>query len=396
MFLAGSSEFYTGGERQFIEICKVWRKSGNEICIIADNVTVALCKKFGLTANFHLFKKARFKIGGLEDFITAINMLNAIPNFSFDFIYCPEEKFLCVLASVALKKKFKAPLICGVNLLSPEDTGITSSLKQVFACSEARSGTIYIGDVPGRLFFFFKKMLRNFLLFKKVDLIFSVSPHIKKLLIKLGVNERRIFVINVGVDYSLVRKIATKTSTHKKFDACFLGSIIPRKGVIDLIKAWKIVTTEKPDARLLIIGKGDGLYFEKVKSLVKKYNLQENIIFSGFVPEVEKYKLLSQSKIFVFPSYLEGSPLALCEAIACGIPVIAYDLPNYKGAYGDMIIYVDKGDVKQLAVSVLKLLKDESFREKLKGEYIKLTKSYSWDDIAKYELHVIRKYLLDR
>ncbi|MEM2742198.1 MAG: hypothetical protein QXD95_08660, partial [Nitrososphaeria archaeon] len=82
--------------------------------------------------------------------------------------------------------------------------------------------------------------------------------------------------------------------------------------------------------------------------------------------------------------------------IACGIPVIAYDLPNYRGTYGDMIIYVDKGDVKQLAVSVLKLLKDESFIEKLKGEYIKLTKSYSWDDIAKYELNIIRKYLLGR
>ncbi|MEM3829340.1 MAG: glycosyltransferase family 4 protein [Conexivisphaerales archaeon] len=230
-------------------------------------------------------------------------------------------------------------------------------------------------------------------MFKKMDIIFSVSSYIKKLLIKLGVDERRIFIINVGVDYLLVRKVAAKMSLDKKFDACFLGSIIPRKGVIDLIKAWKIVTTKRPNAKLLIIGKGNGLYYDKVKSLVKNYNLQENVTFSGFVPEEEKYNLLSQSKIFVFPSYLESGPIAICEAISCGTPVIAYELPHYKERYKDAIVYIEKGAIKELAINILNLLEDEQIMERLRKACVELSKNFNWNSIAKYELRIIRKYL---
>ncbi|MEM0057357.1 MAG: glycosyltransferase family 4 protein [Candidatus Bathyarchaeia archaeon] len=395
-FLSVSShESYTGGERQFVEICKVWRRLGNEVHVITDASTVMFCKRFGLTATFHVFRKPQLRIFGLEDFVMVMRMLKAVPSIKFDFIYCPEEKFPHVLASVILKKKTKIPVVCNINLLGPEDTTIASSLKQVFTYLEARNGILYLKAIPGRLFFFTKKMLRNFLFLRKMDVVFSVSPYIKKLLVKLGVDEQRIFVITVGVDRPFVQRIVAKASSSKKFDACFLGSIIPRKGVIDLIKAWKIVVAKKPDARLLIIGKGSGPYFEKVNSLIKNYKLQENVIFSGFVSEEEKYKLLSQSKIFVFPSYLEGNPIAMCEAVSCGVPVIAYDLPYYKETYGDMIVYVSKGDIKQLAVTILNLLDDEVLVEKLKDKYAMLSKRFDWGRIAEYELHVIQKCLFN-
>ena len=394
LFLADSYESYTGGERQFIEICKIWKRLGNEIHIIANTLGIMLCKRFGLTAKFYALKEPSVKIAGLEDFVVVREMLNRVPDVNFDFIYCPEERFPYILASVILKRKIKVPLICSVNLLSPEDTGIASSLKQVFAYSEARTGVKYVWAIPGRFLFFFKKMLRNFFFLKKMDIIFSVSPFIKKLLVKLGIDERRLFVVNVGVDRSLIQKIASQSLGDKSFDACFLGNIIPRKGVIDLIKAWKIVNVERPKAKLLIIGKGSGTYFEKVKALVKNYGLLKNVIFSGFVPEREKYTLLSQSKIFVFPSYLEGNPLAICEALSCGIPVIAYDFPYYREIYGDALVYVKKGDFSELANAILSLLKDELFKEKMRNKYVELSKNLDWENIAKYELEIIQKCLL--
>jgi glycosyltransferase involved in cell wall biosynthesis len=157
-----------------------------------------------------------------------------------------------------------------------------------------------------------------------------------------------------------------------------------------LIKAWKIINKKRPDAKLIIIGGGKGPYLEKVKELVKKLDLLKNVIFTGFVPEEEKYKLLAQSRIFVFPSYLEGSPLVLCEAMACGLLVIAYDLPYYREKYGEKIVYAKKGAVEELATKILKILENKHVQEKLSRESTELARQRSWESIAEYEQKIIK------
>lgn len=388
-FPAGDEESYSGGERQFIEISKVWKNMGNEIHIVSNNKARLLCEKFGLKADFHIFNPVRINVAGLEEFLVVKRMIDAIPRDNFDFIYCPGEPFSYVLASVIAKNKLRIPLVGSVNLLSLEDTSILTSIKQALVYSEARRGVKYFTTVHERLIFCFKKHIRNFLI-RKMDIIFSVSLYIKNLLAKMGIDKRRIYPLHVGVNFSFIHATAQKFKDHKKFDACFLGSIIPRKGVIDLIKAWKIVNMRKPNARLIIIGSGKGPYLEKVKELAKKMNLLKNIIFTGFVSEEEKYKLLAQSRVFVFPSYLEGSPLVLCEAMACGLPVIVYDLPYYKENYGEKMVYVRKGDIKELATNILKMLENMLVQERLSRESIELARQRSWETIAECELKNIK------
>jgi len=380
---------YDGGERQFIEICKRWIKLGNEVHIIESNYARRLCEKYGLKVFTYTFEPTRFNLGELKDFLNIRKMIKMIPKQDFDFIYCPGEPFPYVIASVIAKKKLGIPLIGSINLFHPDDVSIFSSFRQTLAYTETRAGIAYFKDLPKRFFFTLKKCNRNFLI-KKMSAIFTVSSYIKKLLVKMGVDEERIYPVAASVDFDYIQSISAK---EKYFDGCFLGAIIPRKGALDLIKAWIKVVRKRPDAKLVVIGGGSEPYTRKVKELIEKYNLWKNVTVTGFVSEEEKFNLLKRGKIFIFPSYLEGNPLVVREAMACGLPVIAYDLPVYEEWYSDSIVYVKTGDENELAKATLALLDDPLLQRELGDKGLKIVRRYEWGSIADYELKIITKIL---
>jgi len=202
---------------------------------------------------------------------------------------------------------------------------------------------------------------------RKADLIFAISMHVQGLLLKAGIDKKRIYLISFGID---VAQIPSVNFEGKVFDACFVGAIIPGKGVLDLVKAWRMVVDLKPDAKLAIVGGGSGFYINRVKQYITDHGLQGNILMTGFVGEEEKYKIMKASKIFVFPSYLEGCPIVVCEALACGLPIVAYELLAYRDFYGSNLTCVSIGNVKELATKIIKLLSDESLRKEVaKGSY---------------------------
>jgi|Deesub1362A_J573_1020465.scaffolds.fasta_scaffold00439_24 glycosyltransferase involved in cell wall biosynthesis len=389
---SGTKNAYSGGERQFVEICKVWKALGNEIHIVGTIYTKRLCEKFGLKAHIHIFTPVHVRLAGLEEFLNVKKMLDAAPKYRFNLICCPGEPFSYVLSSVLAKKNLKVSLMGNVNLMNPEDLNILSSLKETLTYTEARGGVKFFTTIHERVIFCFKKHLRN-LLVKKMDVIFSVSRYIKRLLIKMGIDEKRIYVVRVGVNYFYIRSIVQKFWENKIFDVCFLGNIIPRKGVIDLIKAWRMVVKRRPMAKIVLVGGGKPSYMLKVRNLIEKLGLGRNVLLAGFVPEEEKFKLLAQSKIFVFPSYLEGSPLVLIEAMATGLPIIAYDLPYYRENYGEKIIYVKQGDVKELATTIIHLLEDVFLQERMKKECLELAEQRDWETVAKYELQIAQEFI---
>lgn len=388
-----SKLFYAGGTRQFIEITKVWARLGNEIHVIGSKDAYRLCQEFGLNAITHRYKPVPFKRMGFDSFVDIKKMLRIVPKEKFDFIYGPSESFPVVVASTCAKRKLRAPLVVSVNLFNLEETEVfrpfVEALHSVVQGSVER--VVYPKSFPRRTLDVPKRFLRNLFL-RKADLIFSVGFYIKNLLKKVGVEDERIFVVGSGINYDSIQAVKSK---GKSYDACFLGSIIPRKGVIDLVEVWREVARSKPDAKLVIIGSGWGRPYEnRVRELIGKYGLQDNINMTGFVGEMEKYWLMKQSRIFVFPSHLEGVPLAICEAMACGLPVVAYKLPGYTGWYGNNLVYVKKGDVEGLTSAVMSFLEDDFLRRKMGKKAMKRAKQYTWDSIAKHELETVTEKLL--
>lgn len=98
-----------------------------------------------------------------------------------------------------------------------------------------------------------------------------------------------------------------------------VGSLQARKGVLDTLQAFKNVLKIYPNSILNIVGQGD--LEISVRNFVKKYNLEKNVNLLGFRDDI--FNLISESHVFVLPSYDEGLPLSILEAFACGRPVIS-------------------------------------------------------------------------
>lgn len=99
----------------------------------------------------------------------------------------------------------------------------------------------------------------------------------------------------------------------------FLGRLERDKGVFELLDAFSQVCVQFPDAHLVLAGDGD---VAAVKAQVARLGLVGKVDMPGWVSGVIKSKLLRSADIFVLPSYIEGLPVSMLEAMACGVPVV--------------------------------------------------------------------------
>lgn len=143
----------------------------------------------------------------------------------------------------------------------------------------------------------------------------------------LGIKPKSIKVIYRGRDTTKF-KPWTPLPAEKKFKFAFIGRLIQRKGLLELIWAVDILKKSNPEFRVDIYGKGN---FEKqLNAEIEKLGLQENVILHGAV--LDGFKKLYEADCFVFPSWYEGFSGALVEAMLSGIPIVASDIEMNKEA----------------------------------------------------------------
>ena len=106
-----------------------------------------------------------------------------------------------------------------------------------------------------------------------------------------------------------------------EYSVSTMGRLTEQKGQWHLIRAFKKVVEEIPDAKLYIFGQG--ILEEKLKKLAADLNIANNVEFMGFVEAPHAY--ITKSKVFAFPSLYEGLGNVLLEAMACGVACVAAD-----------------------------------------------------------------------
>lgn len=228
----------------------------------------------------------------------------------------------------------------------------------------------------------------------------AISENIKKEIISMGVNEKKIYSGFNGVDTALYQpinsnkrnKVKKMLSIPDKEIVTFVGRLASRKGVDILIRAWKKVIRRFPDAYLLIVGSGEEKM--KLKKLATELDLINNIRFVGEVDNVVDY--LHVTDIFSFPSRLEGAPNAVLEALACGLPVVATKIGGlvdiiYDNVNG-ILVPPERSDL--LAQNICELLKNKNYRKKLgtKARESALSR-FSFEVVSKEYLKCYRKLI---
>ena len=150
--------------------------------------------------------------------------------------------------------------------------------------------------------------------------------------------------------------------------------ISPEKGLNYLIEASRTITKKFPNVRIIIIGSlgayassAEKKYLEELTGLIRKHNLQQHITILENSPHSEIPKYLSAADVFVLPSLSEGFPLAILEALATGVPVVATQV----GGIPDILVNETNSlltkprDVEGLAQAVTRILSEDELRKRL-------------------------------
>ncbi len=169
-----------------------------------------------------------------------------------------------------------------------------------------------------------KKYLKLFKrIFFKADAIIELSSEFQNRLYSWGY-KKKVYLETTLVDKDLVNglsddDVSAKYGNIENLELLFLSRIETAKGIYETIEAFEILKEKYPNAKLSIAG--DGRETRNVIKFIEERNIK-NIDFVGHVSGKEKQECFKKSHLFIFPSYSEGMPNTVLEAMAFGLPVI--------------------------------------------------------------------------
>lgn len=175
----------------------------------------------------------------------------------------------------------------------------------------------------------------------------------------------------------------------------YIGGFSQRKNVLGLIKAFMRVYKDFNKPYKLLLGgplKDEG---EKLFKFVKDNNLQEDIVFSGYLDDCILPILYSGCEAFVYPSFYEGFGLPPLEAMSCKVPVITSNITSIPEVTGDSAILINPTKIYELEKALVKLLNNESLKSELSEKGYTRSLEFTWSKTAQNTLKAYRN-LLDK
>ena len=163
------------------------------------------------------------------------------------------------------------------------------------------------------------------------------------------------------------RFLTSNSGKEKERDGYVLwvGRIDYGKGLFDLISAMKIITRERPDVKLILVGEGP-LRAELIKEVYKR-RLHKNVFFLGFFPNEKLPNIYKNASVYVQSSYSEGLPTTVLEAMSCGTPVVATKVSGNVDIVkdGESGILVPPKDPVSLAKSIIHIIDNPEYGKQL-------------------------------
>lgn len=217
------------------------------------------------------------------------------------------------------------------------------------------------------------------------EIIVLANAFKREIIEELQYSSEKIHTITTGINVSEYRNYHIQSRRSNKLNILFLSRIEKTKGIEELIKAIPIVLKKYPQTHFNIAGTGSYLkYIETSDVYIRN---KDNITLKGYVRGQNKLKLLQESDVFAFPSFGEGCPVSVLEALAVGLPVIYTTV----GALPDILnnqkhgILIKKKSVEELAFAIIKLIEDYELRNEISRNNIELSK--------KFDLKIIHSHL---
>ena len=322
--------------------------------------------------------------------------------------YNPLKHLVSIIKLVNLIKKEKFDVVHSHTTAASLDGCIAAKLAGVSLILYTIHGLGFTESYPYIVKKFY--VLAEWLKCKLSTLVFTQSEEDRITAIKGRIaSPEKILTISNGIDLVKFSKKVVKDSKNKIYSEfsipknAVLLTIVARlsriKGCVDLFNAMNRVFQNVPNLYLLVVGditedEPHPLSKEYLVSLIVNEEFKKRAVFTGMRDDVRD--ILAASDIFVLPSYKEGMPRSIIEAMAMELPVIA---TNIRGSREEVVngetgILVPVGDVNALSNAIIKLAENPQLRKEMgkKGRE-RAEKYFNEGEVIKKQLEVINKLL---
>lgn len=253
---------------------------------------------------------------------------------------------------------------------------------------------------------FLDKFLLNILIPKSIqksDAIITVSKHSKYAIQNIfGTDLNKMHSIYNG---GYIESVPTVISTSQKVRMAlkedyilYLGSLQPRKNIPSALQAFAKYSKSHSDSKLkFIIAGGKGYNYDtQIEEVIDIYNLQDKVIFVGFITNEEKILLLKQAKAFIYLSLYEGFGIPLIEAMSLNTPVISSNLSCLPEVVDNAGILVDPYDIEAITEAITTLIHNPLIAKEYKEKGIERAKIFTWTQMVQKTYNVYKKLLLEQ
>jgi len=275
-----------------------------------------------------------------------------ISQFRPNVLHASGLHFQSSLAAAILARRKKVPFVA---------TGHIGSIENLAGLVRTATST-------------YEKSIGRYIL-KTSRRVIAVSAAVADHMVHLGAPSRSVHVVPNGVDLDRFRP---GSRSETQVGVVFVGRLIGNKGPDEVLDAFAAVAGD--DATLTFIG--DGPMRGELEAKIQRLELQDKVSFLGHIDDVER--LLGEADVMVRPSQTEGQSLAILEAMASGVAVIASDIPPNRELLGDdeRGLLVAPGDQSGLSAALGALIDDENRRGSLARAARELVVCHTWDRCA--------------
>ncbi len=210
----------------------------------------------------------------------------------------------------------------------------------------------------------------------------------------LGVPKTSVRVIPLGVsppdgsrpppDQTAARRDEGHGNDHRLI--LFVGSILNRRRVPDLLHSFAALASVHPELRLAIVGENRSHPHQDLAGLADTLGIVDRVTIASYVTEADLADLYARAAAFAFLSEYEGFGLTPLEALAAGVPIVVLDTRVARELYGDAALFVQPGDLGGTADALRALLFDATVRRDLLARAGPVLARYSWDRTAQETL----------
>jgi glycosyltransferase involved in cell wall biosynthesis len=303
--------------------------------------------------------------------------------FCIHRISIPKIKFvrLYVLKELLLIKRLNPDIVHAQSIWRGLACVLAKKLFRIPYVVWGRGSDVYL---PWRFKGPISKLVLN-----NANALIALTEHMKRKMCELLGRERSdVFVIPNGIDldhFDGHAKGITQNSLKSRDEkvVLYVGRLEPVKGVKYLVKAMKILRDGGlRNVKLLIVG--DGTERRLLEELVRKYDLEDCVVFAGKVPHNEIPAFMASADMFVLPSLSEGFPGVALEAMAMGLPVVATKVGGLPEIIkdGENGFLVEPRNPAEIAEKCALLLTDDELRARISRNNREKAKNYSWERVV--------------